>query len=455
MVRSPLEAPVAGTRRSQVRRERGTHIYQALSVTVVARPLIFAGAFIATYHTDPGISDPSDLRWFIIVLGVPYLSLHLTLWRWGPATMIWMPLLDVLAIGAFLIAFPAGQAVAMLATVIVVVVTVPMVGRGPSILLALAMALLVAVAGRDLGPAHGVGAVATWVWTVVLIQVILMIDAIIGDVRSEGDEQAEATIATFAHEARTPLTSISGYAKTLRQRFGQLDEDQVLDALARMESNAVRLAETADQILTLARAEHARMDGVPLDLAQAIPAAIEESDLGSTGGTINVNVPDKVVVRGDRAAFTLIMRNLLENARRYAGTDQPLEIDVTPGRGHAWVHVRDHGPGIPAEAVERVTLPFQRGSDVADGGVGIGLALVRALVERSGGALSIGEAKGGGALISFSLPLAGAPTDTDREQAPPSLVTQGLHPGYGPAMLRRYRSRHRRGSGFRSGALRP
>jgi len=114
-----------------------------------------------------------------------------------------------------------------------------------------------------------------------------------------------------------------------------------------------------------------------------------------------------VTVEGDRLLLRRLVRNLLENARRYAG-DGTIEIAVAPEGARAVLEVRDHGPGVPAEERERIFEPFYRRAATAESGrgSGLGLALVRDIAGRHGGNVVCLAAEGGGSRFRVDLPAA-------------------------------------------------
>ena len=114
-----------------------------------------------------------------------------------------------------------------------------------------------------------------------------------------------------------------------------------------------------------------------------------------------------MTVEGDRLLLRRLVRNLLENARRYAG-DGPIEISVAAEGGRAVLEVRDHGPGVPAEERERIFEPFYRRAATRESGrgSGLGLALVRDIAGRHGGKVVCLAAEGGGSRFRVDLPAA-------------------------------------------------
>ena len=113
--------------------------------------------------------------------------------------------------------------------------------------------------------------------------------------------------------------------------------------------------------------------------------------------------PDLPLVPADYSQIDQVVTNLLENAARHSTPGAPIEVTVAERDTALVVTVADHGPGIPADRREEVFEPFRSGGPGS--GSGVGLAICRAIVEAHGGTISAGDAPGGGAAVSFSLPL--------------------------------------------------
>ena len=114
-----------------------------------------------------------------------------------------------------------------------------------------------------------------------------------------------------------------------------------------------------------------------------------------------------VTVKGDRLLLRRLIRNLLENARRYAG-DGPIDVSVVKESDRAVLEVRDHGPGVPSDERERIFEPFYRLAATRESGrgSGLGLALVREIARRHGGEAVCLAAEGGGSRFRIDLPAA-------------------------------------------------
>ncbi len=201
-------------------------------------------------------------------------------------------------------------------------------------------------------------------------------------------------LANCSHELRTPLARI-GLAASL---MGESADARTRESLKR---DIAELDQLIDEILLTSRLDAVRgLDRhEPVDLLALAAEEAAHYDIEADG------VP--VTVSGDRLLLRRLVRNLLENARRYGG-DGPIEISVSSERDRAVLDVRDHGPGVPSEERERIFEPFYRlaASRENGRGSGLGLALVREIARRHGGDAVCLAADGGGSRFRIDLPAA-------------------------------------------------
>ena len=201
-------------------------------------------------------------------------------------------------------------------------------------------------------------------------------------------------LANCSHELRTPLARI-GMAVSL---LGDSADPKTRDSL---KQDVAELDLLIDEILLSSRLE--AVPGLerhePVDLLALAAEEAARYDIEASG--------DPVTVAGDRLLLRRVVRNLLENARRYAG-EGPIEISVAHKDGRAVLDVRDHGPGVPLDERERIFEPFYRmaSSRETGRGAGLGLALVREIAHRHGGEAVCVAADGGGSRFRIDLPAA-------------------------------------------------
>ena len=229
------------------------------------------------------------------------------------------------------------------------------------------------------------------------------------------EEMRADFVANASHELRTPLAALSGFIETL-QGSARDDAKARERFLAIMQEQARRMARLIDDLLSLSRIElnaHRRPDS-PVDLVPIIRQVVDGLELlaRDRGVTVHIEAARAMTVPGDRDELVRVFENLVENALKYGAAGKRVDITITPhesadGEPEAQVAVRDYGPGIAPEHLPRLTERFYR-VDVtesrAQGGTGLGLALVKHILNRHRGRLSIESTLGAGATFTVQLP---------------------------------------------------
>ena len=230
-------------------------------------------------------------------------------------------------------------------------------------------------------------------------------------------EQRAATIknefvSMVSHELRTPLTNIAGFTMALRESWRTYDPAEVDEFLDVVRREADHLRALVDDVLVVPRLEAGRLPIEPADFSLR-PAVFRIAGLVFPPGgekSVSVSVSGSAVVRADPNRVEQILRNLLENAARYGGSQVSVE---GAHLGEEWlVTVSDDGPGIDPADRERVFAAFEQagpGATPAQGqGLGLGLTVSRVLVEAMGGRIWYEPGFPTGARFCFTLPAAGA-----------------------------------------------
>jgi two-component system phosphate regulon sensor histidine kinase PhoR len=231
------------------------------------------------------------------------------------------------------------------------------------------------------------------------------------------EEMRADFIANASHELRTPLAALLGFIETLQ---GTAKDDPVARAkfLAIMQGQATRMARLIDDLLSLSRIElNAHLQpNTPLDLAPIVRQVADGLQTLARDRDVAIKVatpPDPLIVLGDRDELIRALENLVENALKYGAAGKRVDITLSRSQTHSGtpevrLAVRDYGPGIAPEHLPRLTERFYR-VDVADsraqGGTGLGLALVKHVLNRHGGRLNIESTLGEGATFTMHLPL--------------------------------------------------
>ena len=220
--------------------------------------------------------------------------------------------------------------------------------------------------------------------------------------------QQSDQIAQMVHELRTPLTGIVAYSELLMNR--DLKAALVAEAAHTIHSEATRLAQLINDFLDLARLESGRtrisyqeVDLAPIvrDTLQVIQPKAAEKDV-----TLTSQVPSGLpLVKGDPARLEQILINLVSNAVKYNHPGGSVSVMAEPGEQFIVVRVQDTGKGIPAEALPHIFEKFYRVPD-SEGwaqGTGLGMSIVKQLVEAHGGKIEIESQVGVGTTVSFSV----------------------------------------------------
>jgi signal transduction histidine kinase len=221
----------------------------------------------------------------------------------------------------------------------------------------------------------------------------------------EQERMRREFIANAAHELRTPLTNLKGYLEALRD--GVISPDRTtFESLLEEADRLVRLSRSLD---TLAEGDVAGPPALAeLDLGRAIRAAVElvQPAIRAAGLELRLDVPDRLPVQADADRLAQILGNLLQNAIRYTPAGGRVEVEARRRPADVVVSVSNSGAGIPEADLPHVFERFYRvekSRDVQHGGAGIGLAIVRQLVEASGGTVGA-ESRAGMTRVWFSLP---------------------------------------------------
>ncbi|MFM7271271.1 MAG: ATP-binding protein [Actinomycetes bacterium] len=231
----------------------------------------------------------------------------------------------------------------------------------------------------------------------------------------ESDRMKSQFVASVSHELRTPLTSIRGAVAAARIVEDPAPRAELLDVIERQ---AVRLQGMVEEILASARMEREQSEAVEAPLLRKVDIAalvrLAALDAQLAGRPVTVDAPGTCEVRADPEGLRRVVGNLIENAHKYGST--PVTVTVSPdAEGHVVLSVIDRGPGIPVGERERIFERFYRTDpNGVQPGLGLGLSIVRGVVEQSGGHVWVEDAPGGGAAFRVALH---APADEWREAA--------------------------------------
>jgi two-component system OmpR family sensor kinase/two-component system sensor histidine kinase QseC len=211
-----------------------------------------------------------------------------------------------------------------------------------------------------------------------------------------------AFVADAAHELRSPLTALKLQLQLLQRAGSDEDRARATGALAAGIERAARLVE---QLLALARSEPgaAAAPMLRLDLAELVREALADAAplALARGSQLELQAAQAQFIEGDRAALVALVRNLADNALRYAPPGARVELRVAAMDGGVLLQVDDSGPGIPAAERERVFDRFYRRDQRDEPGTGLGLAIVRSVAQRHGASVGLSDSPLGGLRVTL------------------------------------------------------
>ena len=222
-------------------------------------------------------------------------------------------------------------------------------------------------------------------------------------------ELRDAFIGVISHELRTPITTIYGLSKMLRQRGGTLDGTVASQAIEDIEGEADRLQRLVEDLLVLSRAERGKVevDGEPIGMPRLI-RRVAEVERQRTGRTIDVEIePALPLAIGEETYVEQVVRNLLTNASKYSDEGRPVVVTAREEDEEVVVRVLDEGIGIAGADAARAFELFFRSKSATRmaSGAGIGLFVCRQLVEAMGGRIWATPRDTAGTEVGFSLPM--------------------------------------------------
>lgn len=229
--------------------------------------------------------------------------------------------------------------------------------------------------------------------------------------------KAHTALGTVAHDLRAPLSAVLGFTELLLGDEGLTPGQRELgERVSRAAGTMTRLTEELIEAVT---AGGSPLRKEPVNLSLVVTHVVSRHQLLPPPRGVRV-VVDKnpaeapAMVRGDEAKLERVLDNLVSNAVKFSPDHGQVRVSLTPDDRHVEVRVHDDGPGLPAEQLEKVFEPFHRAPGAAGvPGVGLGLTIVRQIIERHGGQVHVESALGAGATFVVRLPL----TSTVRGEA--------------------------------------
>lgn len=238
------------------------------------------------------------------------------------------------------------------------------------------------------------------------------------ELAKEARSQAEAMLRSrdefltvTAHELRTPITSLLGYAQLLQRRFDQPSPERDQRAIKAIISQAQRLNHFTTMLLDMMRlgTGHRTLHRTELDLRAEVGHIVSRFQMLYDRHTLMLAAPpEPVIIIGDEHSLEQIFDNLIQNAIKYSPLGGTIAISIELAEAHARITIADQGIGIPATSLPHIFDRFYRAANVTPehiSGMGIGLFIVKELVTLHGGTIDVTSTPGQGTSFRVSLPL--------------------------------------------------
>ncbi|MCI8802002.1 MAG: HAMP domain-containing histidine kinase [Oscillibacter sp.] len=227
---------------------------------------------------------------------------------------------------------------------------------------------------------------------------------------SQNEKMKSEFISSVSHELRTPLTAINGWGETILEDDLEGDPVQLRRGIRIIVNESRRLSNMVEELLDFSKMEDGRftlqIENVDLQ-AELEDAIFTYQELFRQDGILLEYSPDDMLlpmIPGDPERLKQVFCNVLDNASKHGGAGKRIAVSIVQEGSEQVVRVRDYGPGIPEEELPFIKQKFYKGTSKARGS-GIGLAVCDEIINLHGGTFTIGNAEGGGAVVTIRLPV--------------------------------------------------
>ncbi len=224
------------------------------------------------------------------------------------------------------------------------------------------------------------------------------------------EAQRSEFLQNVSHELRTPLSYIKGYTEAIQE--GVVQGEQVEQYLGIIQKETERLRRLVHDLLDLAQLEGNSypMKEEPIAYSQLIEEVSQRFTLRSQQKGINIrlDLDEDIIIKGDSDRLEQVISNLLDNAIRYTSTNESVELILTSNKSYAFLEVKDKGPGIPSNELQRIFERFYRvekSRTRKEGGTGLGLSIAQHIVQKHGGKLEVASDEQLGTTFTIILPV--------------------------------------------------
>jgi signal transduction histidine kinase len=225
------------------------------------------------------------------------------------------------------------------------------------------------------------------------------------------NDELDTFTHTVSHDLKGPVVALQGLASILAEDYGDRLDDQGRHYVRRLQLNVVHMGNLIQDLLALSRVGRREVSRELVAVKSMVEDILELHAEAIASKRIRVEIDTLPDVSADRLQLEQIFQNLLSNAIKFLGDQPTPRISVRGAREGRFVRfeVADNGIGIDPSYQDRIFVIFHRLNDVDVEGTGVGLAIVKKIVEQAGGVVEVRSAKGSGAVFSFTWPIDGAP----------------------------------------------
>jgi two-component system sensor histidine kinase KdpD len=236
--------------------------------------------------------------------------------------------------------------------------------------------------------------------------------------------QRPSALATVAHELRNPLTALQAASEILDRDFDLLENAQKRALITDLRTRVLSLRGLTDNLLSAAaiRDGHLSISRRPLDVRETIGDVLRllAPVTAKRQQRVRVRVGMVPVVWADERRIGQVLVNLVSNASKYAEPGTKIDVSASPYQGRVRIAISDRGPGVPRALARRLFDPYERAGRTDGDGYGIGLSVVRAVIDAHGGRVGVKNRPGGGATFWLEIPAVatqrGGTDSTEEEQ---------------------------------------
>lgn len=224
---------------------------------------------------------------------------------------------------------------------------------------------------------------------------------------ARSNRELEDFAALVAHDLRAPLVSLSGCATFLKEAASDSLSDECMEMVGYIEEGAQQLGRMISSVLEYSRAGHVRLTSRSCNMAEVLRRTLNRLQADLERAKARITFDPLPVVEGDEELLGQVLQNLIENALRYRSEKRPeLHIGVREEEGFEVFWVRDNGIGIAPEHFDRIFKVFERVRQgrPGSGGLGVGLATCKRVMEKHGGRIWVESSPGAGSTFYFALP---------------------------------------------------